>query len=1140
MSYLIITVILIAIILFFYNEKQKRLKKEELERRRIEAEELRLKNIAELAELHKNQRKNINPFFSKIDHYNKTLTIFFDSPKFISNYDLFKFKELHISLYKKIKALEYKHLPYFDKEAKTINQYISNFDSLENIIQKRNDEYVTKELENSDAILSNIEGKSLDIQQRKAVVIDEDNNLIIAGAGSGKTTTIAGKVKYITERLNVDKSKILLISFTRKSADEMSDRIRNKMKIELPVKTFHKLGLDIIAESTNEKPSIFSLSAKEITELIASFIKNEKNSESYSNKLLDFLAYFLKPYKSLEEFKTDAEHNDYLKEQKLEGYKIINTITKEGVPIKYRERFKSQEEVLIANFLFRNQIEYQYEEKYQYKTASKMFGQYKPDFYLPEYDIYIEHFGIDKNGKVPDWFKGDGTKTAQEKYSEGIEWKRAEHLENNTTLVETYSWEQKEGNLIKNLTNKLTNQNVKLNPLSDDDLWKYLTENIPEDIDVFTQLINTFLVLFKSNNENIKTLASKALLDNDKRAIYFLEIFEPIYFNYENYLKEKEEIDFSDMINVATKTITTNQYTSDYDYIIIDEFQDISKSRYQLIKALLDQKPSTKLFCVGDDWQSIYRFAGSDIGIFTGFEEYFKTSTLKDFNRKTNKANIEQTYRFDNKLIDVSSNFILKNPNQIVKSLKSNKQSDVEAITFHKYNDADKKGTNQHIALDKAFKEIIKSNPKSKTSILFLGRYEFDYKALTKLNYINIRYDNKNRPYKITYVNNDLLDLNFMTVHSAKGLEADYVIILNGNSGTYGFPSEISDDPLLNFLLSKADQFPNGEERRLFYVAVTRAKKHVHILSSIENSSKFVDEIKENEPITAIKCDWCDNGKLIERKGPYGYFYSCNNSYYCNYTRKINTEDFTSLAKNFTDNKDFEKAIEYLKKTLELDNSEATVHYDLARVYEQNKQLKEAISHYNSSIKIDTNNAYSYYWRGSAYYDLKEYEKAKADWLVFNNLNPNANAINYWLSKVYFETKDTIKALESIENELKTNPNNKDAIKLKNSYLERLRDKYSTKESTVNSTELQTIKVYIQLAIDFGINIKFNYHKNVQFEGGLQSLRTISPTGFKTMGQFDTVCVYGYCYMRKEERTFNLDRISDLIMNPNKIEFWSE
>ena len=1140
MIYIFITVVVLVISLIIYIEKQERLKRKELERKRLEAEQLRIKKEEELAELHINQKNELYPLFSKIDEFNKAFSVFIESPKFISNYDLYKFKEIHNPLSKKINILEYKHLPNFDKEIKTINQFISNFNSLESSIQQRNNDYVIKELKTSDNILSDIEGKSLDAQQRKAVVIDEDNNLIIAGAGSGKTTTIAGKVKYLTERLNVDKSKILLISFTSKSAKDMIDRIRMKMNIDLPVMTFHKLGKDIIAEVNDEAPNVFDPKKVDIKSLLQSFVNHSKKDAEYSNKLLDFLAYFLKPYKSLEEFKTDAEHNNYLKEQKFEGYKIIQTTTKDGVEIKYRERFKSQEEVLIANFLFRNQIEYQYEEKYQYKTASKMFGQYKPDFYLPEYKIYIEHFGIDKNGKVPDWFKGDETKTAQEKYSEGIEWKRAEHLENNTTLVETYSWEQKEGNLIKNLTDKLTNQNVKPNPLSDDDLWKYLTENIPEDIDVFTQLINTFLVLFKSNNENIKTLASKALQDNDKRAIYFLEIFEPIYINYENYLKEKEEIDFSDMINIATKTITTNEYTSDYDYIIIDEFQDISKSRYQLIKALLDQKPSTKLFCVGDDWQSIYRFAGSDIGIFTGFEEYFKTSTLKDFNRKTNKANIEQTYRFDNKLIDVSSNFILKNPNQIVKSLKSNKQSDVEAITFHKYNDADKKGTNQHIALDKAFKEIIKSNPKSKTSILFLGRYEFDYKALTKLNYINIRYDNKNRPYKITYVNNDLLDLNFMTVHSAKGLEADYVIILNGNSGTYGFPSEISDDPLLNFLLSKADQFPNGEERRLFYVAVTRAKKHVHILSSIENSSKFVDEIKENEPITAIKCDWCDNGKLIERKGPYGYFYSCNNSYYCNYTTKINTEDFTSLAKNFTDNKDFEKAIEYLKKTLELDNSEATVHYDLARVYEQNKQLKEAISHYNSSIKIDTNNAYSYYWRGSAYYDLKEYEKAKADWLVFNNLNPNANAINYWLSKVYFETKDTIKALESIENELKTNPNNKDAIKLKNSYLERLRDKYSTKESTVNSTELQTIKVYIQLAIDFGINIKFNYHKNVQFEGGLQSLRTISPTGFKTMGQFDTVCVYGYCYMRKEERTFNLDRISDLIMNPNKIEFWSE
>lgn len=436
MSYLIITVILIVISLFFYNEKQKRLKKEELERKRIEDERLRIEREKELAELHKSQKHEINPLLFKIADFNKALSAFMDNSKYISNYDLFKFKELHNTLFEKISTLEYKHLTDFDTEVKTVNFYISNFNSLENNIQKRNAEYVTKELEASDTILNNIESKSLDSQQRKAVIIDQDNNLIIAGAGSGKTTTIAGKVKYLTERLKIDKSKILLISFTRKSADEMSDRIRQKMKIELPVKTFHKLGLDIIAETTNTKPSIFSLSQKEILELIASFLKNEKASESYSNKLLDFLAYHLKPYKSLDEFTSDGDHNNYLKEQKFEGYKIIQKTTSQGVKIKYRERFKSQEEVLIANFLFRNQISYKYEEKYKYKTASKMFGQYKPDFYLPEYDIYIEHFGIDKNGKVPAWFKGDETKTAQEKYTEGIEWKRAEHLSNDTILIE--------------------------------------------------------------------------------------------------------------------------------------------------------------------------------------------------------------------------------------------------------------------------------------------------------------------------------------------------------------------------------------------------------------------------------------------------------------------------------------------------------------------------------------------------------------------------------------------------------------------------------------------------------------------------------------------------------------------------------
>ena len=594
------------------------------------------------------------------------------------------------------------------------------------------------------------------------------------------------------------------------------------------------------------------------------------------------------------------------------------------------------------------------------------------------------------------------------------------------------------------------------------------------------------------------------------------------------------------MINLATNAVSRYKFNSPYEYIIIDEFQDISKSRYELIKALLEQKPDTKLFCVGDDWQSIYRFAGSDIGVFTSFSNYFCLQLSDDFKRKTNVSLIENTYRFDNKLIEVSTNFILKNPNQINKKLKTRKRSKVDAVTIHKYNNPDKHINNQHHALDAALKVILKAAKKEKISILILGRYDFEKKCLEKLSYVSNIYNNTTSRYEYIHTGNPLLDLRFMTVHSAKGLEADYVIILNGNSGTYGFPSEISDDPLLNFLLSKADQFPNGEERRLFYVALTRARKHVHILSSIENPSKFITEISENEPITELKCEWCDNGRLIERKGPYGQFYSCNNNHYCNFTKKIETADLTALGEKFTELKDYNNAIIYLKKVVEIDKLSAKASYDLAKAYEENSQFHEALKFFDNSIKLDHNYAASYYWKASVYFDLQQYDKAIDSWICFNKLKPNTNAVNYWLAVAYLKNNNLKNAIESVNLELKINSNDNKVIKLKEECLSKFKNQFSKTETIIESDDFKSIKTNIELAIQYNLNIRFNYHKSVQFEGGTQSLRTLKPKGFKIMGQFDSLCVYGYCYLRKEERTFNIDRISGLIVNPQNMEFWSD
>jgi len=1118
MTYIIIFLILLTTLIYSTN-KRKKLKAVEL--------------------LREEKKKVLHPLLSKIEEFNKIFIKFKNQRKYLSNFEIYSFKESYKDLYESINSIQLESLSGFESSKNHITSFKNTFESLYRILEIRNEKFIEEEIKQTDVLLSNIEGKSLDNQQRKAILTDEDNQLVIAGAGSGKTTTIAGKVKYLTTIQNINPQSILLISFTRKAADEMRDRVYNKMNIDIPVKTFNKLGLDIIAEVNDLKPSIYDANSKSHLERISSFIDHAKESEEYYDLLIDFISYYLKPYKDIGEFETDAEHNNYLNEQKLEGYKMVEKKRGNGQVIHYRERLKSQEEVYIANFLFRNGINYRYEEKYQYKTASKQFGQYKPDFYLPDYGVYIEHFGVDENWNVPNWFNGKEGKSAKEVYNEGIEWKRQEHRKKSTTLVESYSWQQKKGILLSELQKNLEDVGVVFNPISNDKLWSYLLKNAIKDITDFTQLIDTFLVLLKSNNETISNLQKRALYECNERAIRFLELFDPIFHSYQEFLSEEEEIDFSDMINNATEVIQDNLFQSPYDYIIIDEYQDISMARFQLIKSLLDQKPSTKFFCVGDDWQSIYRFAGSDIGLFTNFEKHFKSSTVPNYRRVTQTSFIEYTYRFDNQLIDLSSNFILKNPNQISKELKSHHQSEKVPFSIYKYSDPDRKSKNLHLALRSALVSIAEKSENNDASVLLLGRYDFERRNFFNGNFLIEKYNKVSNQYE--YICNEFpnLKIRFLTAHRSKGLEDDYVIITNCSSGTYGFPSEISDDPLLNFLLSKADQFPNGEERRLFYVAITRAKKHVSFLVNNDYTSKFIDEIEANGKLTALQCDWCDNGKLIERNGKFGYFYACNNSHYCNYTRKITANDFEVIAGEYYKKEDFTLAIEYFKKYLSLQEGNSNLYYCLGRSFEQKSDLKNALTNYEKAITKDSSSAYAYYWSGSIQFDLGNYNKSIEYWLFFNKLKPNNNSINYWLSIAYFKLRNFYRSFVYVNKELKINPENSNALLLKKQNTLILKRQYSTKETDIASSDIVIIRTYLELAVALEIDIKFNYHKSSQFEGGVQSLRIIRPFRFKAIGQFNSVCIVGYCYLREAERTFNIERISGLIINPEKIEFWS-
>lgn len=807
---------------------------------------------------------------------------------YFNNYQFQNWKESFSPLYEEMQRIPFRHIELEPSEVSYFDAFFNCFTNGESLRKNFNVQFIKDEIKSYSKFFDNVENRKLDEQQRTAIVTDEDNNIVIAGAGSGKTTTIVGKVTYVINRYKIPADQILLISFTKKSALELSKRIPIA---GIEAKTFHKFGKDVITETEQKQPSIFDENQYE--PLITGFFKELMQNQQYLNKVTSYFTNFLKPIKSQDEFKNHGEYIQYLKDLNFSTYKTKSVQFKNRTTLR-REIVKSIEECAIANFLLFNGVEYEYELPYKHETATKTVRQYKPDFTInPRGEaIYLEHFGINKDGKVPHFFadkeKGQTIEQATQEYLDGLKWKKEIHSRYGTKLIETYSHEMFDNILFDNLKNKLTDAGIQLRPKTPEEIWKIISEAAMDEVDSFTTLFQTFITLMKSNNYSIEDLKKRNNEVKSKfqkqRNILFLEIISPIYEKYQSYLAERKEIDFSDMINIASNYIASGKYKKKFSYVIVDEFQDISIGRYKLVKAIKETNPDCKLFCVGDDWQSIYRFSGSDIALFKDFEKYFGYSE---------KSKIEATYRFSNPLIDFSSKFILKNPNQSNKQLRAinNSKSSVYKIVYSVSENQD-----DTYALKSILDELLLSGKAKEKKVFILGRYTFDINRIKNdENLFNIDKQNETISYSIRTKEGDILRLSaqFMTIHKSKGLEADYIIVLNCNSGKQGFPSEMSDDQALNLLLSEADQFENGEERRLFYVAMTRAREVVYFISDHSCKSKFITELEVGSTTSRIKkCPKCITADLALRSGSTNgkkwSFYSCTNFIYgCEYKEWI-------------------------------------------------------------------------------------------------------------------------------------------------------------------------------------------------------------------------------------------------------------
>ncbi|HVU55600.1 MAG TPA: UvrD-helicase domain-containing protein, partial [Puia sp.] len=480
----------------------------------------------------------------------------------------------------------------------------------EDIRKQFNRDFVAKEIIAFRDLFENIEGKSLDHQQKIAIVTDEDNNLVIAGAGSGKTTTIVGKVKYLQTKHHLQPQDFLLISFTNKSAASLAARIGEDGFEAL---TFHKFGLRVITECEGIKPSIFDEGQFQL--LLERHFAKLTEDKHYLNILTDYFLNYLKPPKTQFDFGEQGAYIQYLKDQNFRSYKPVQINLKGKITIQ-REVVKSVEECRLANFLLFNGVNYEYEAKYEFDTATAAYQQYKPDFtiYANGSRIYLEHFALSATGDVPPFFakEGETYQMAKTRYNEKIKWARELHQANKTILIETFSHQFNDGTVFDNLQKQLASYGVVLAPLTAEQTWQKIQTAAKDEIDAILSLCGTFITLMKSNNYSFPDLESRNEGIADpfmrKRNSAFLSVVRPLFEKYAAELEARKEIDFSDMINKAALLVNSQAYMKKYRYIIVDEFQDISIGRYKLLQAIKSVDPSTRLFCVGDDWQSIYRF----------------------------------------------------------------------------------------------------------------------------------------------------------------------------------------------------------------------------------------------------------------------------------------------------------------------------------------------------------------------------------------------------------------------------------------------------------------------------------------------------------------------------------------------------
>lgn len=723
----------------------------------------------------------------------------------------------------------------------------SRADAVRGRAHAQNESLVDAELRDESDFFHRIEKTPLTEEQSRAVICFDNRVQLVAAAGSGKTSTIVAKAGWTISKGIARPGEVLLLAFNKSAADELGERCLARLAnagigaAGLRATTFHSFGLQVIGEATGAKPRLApGLDVDNGLGLLGDVVRDlKRGSPAFAAQWALFQNVLGVPLVADSE---SPPPDAWDPQKRRSGYRTLNL-----------DVLKSAGERAIANWLIKSGVDVEYERPYEVDVADAQHSQYRPDFFYPAVGVYHEHWAFVPGQQLPQSYAG---------YLESSAWKKQVHAANGTTLIETAARDLSDGSLFERLERELRKHGIE--PDFDPDRPVPGTP-LRTDREMLT-LFRTFLTHVKSNRLSPEHLRSRVRLGHggapDLRESQFLDLFEQVRDEWDRRLHAANEVDFEDMLNRATDLVESGAWSSPFRVVLVDEFQDASHARARMVRALVSG-PARHLFAVGDDWQSIYRFAGSDISAMTRFEETYGAGHV---------LRLERTFRSSQELSTIAGDFVMKNPAQLRKVVQSERSVPNPISLAIVDSDA-----GVVAAIDEHLREIAATtSPGESASVKVLGRYRHEAELIPRVT-----------PPRV--------DVQFQTVHSSKGLEADHVIIPGLNRGA--FPSSKEDDPLLRLALPAGDDFPHAEERRLFYVAMTRAKETVLVIARTGRESEFVTELIDdgvlgllddgNEQLAPQVCPSCGKGLMVERQGRFGAFLACNRFPACATTRPI-------------------------------------------------------------------------------------------------------------------------------------------------------------------------------------------------------------------------------------------------------------